>query len=207
MNIHALQSPYAATPHHPLRRRGETLERAIFDAVLNELCEGGYEAVTMEGVAARAHTGKAALYRRWESKAHLVVAVIEHCLLPLVDPPDTGSIRNDLFVTLKRMAALFNSPAGSCVSTMTSSRTRDRTFRDLCQERVVEPHRRAQIEVFQRGIKRGEVRPDAPVELIAEIGPSLILKHFLADGPPVSNAFVAAIVDELLMPILRTHDG
>jgi AcrR family transcriptional regulator len=206
MSIHAPHSPYVAPPHHPLRRRGETLERAIFDAVLNELCEGGYEAVTMEGVAARAHTGKAALYRRWESKAHLVVDVIEHCLLPLVDPPDTGSVRNDLFVMLKRLAALFNSPAGSCVSTMTSNRTHDRTFRDLCQERVVEPHRRAQLEVFQRGIERGEVRTDVPLDLVAEIGPSLILKHFLADGPPVPNAFVASIVDELLMPILRRRD-
>jgi hypothetical protein len=45
-----------------------------------------------------------------------------------------------------------------------------------------------------------------PLDLVAEIGPSLILKHFLADGPPVPNAFVASIVDELLMPILRTRD-
>jgi hypothetical protein len=89
---------------------------------------------------------------------------------------------------------------------MTSNRTHDRTFRDLCQERVVEPHRRAQLQVFQRGIKRGEVRADVPLDLVAEIGPSLILKHFLADGPPVPNAFVASIVDELLMPILRTQD-
>jgi Tetracyclin repressor-like, C-terminal domain len=71
---------------------------------------------------------------------------------------------------------------------------------------VVEPHRRAQLEVFQRGIERGEVRTDVPLDLVAEIGPSLILKHFLADGPPVPNAFVASIVDELLMPILRRRD-
>ena len=206
MTIHAPQPPYVVPPHHPLRRRGKTLERAIFDAVLSELCEGGYEAVTMEGIAARAHTGKAALYRRWESKAHLVVDVIEHCLLPVVGPPDTGNVRDDLFVMLKRLAALFNSPAGSCVSTMTSNRTHDRTFRDLCQERVVEPHRHAQLEVLQRGIKRGEVRLDVPLELVAEIGPSLILKHFLADGPPVPDAFVSSIVDELLMPILRQPD-
>lgn len=203
MTLQTSQSPTGIPPGHPLRRRGEALERAIFDAVLNELCEGGYEAVTMEGIAARAHTGKAALYRRWDSKPHLVVDVIERRLLPRVEPPDTGRVRDDLLEMLRRLAALFNSPAGGCVSTMTSNRTQDRTFRDLCGQRVVEPHRQAELEVLRRGVERGEVRPDVPIELIAETGPSLILKRFLVDGPPVPDAFCASIVDELLMPILR----
>ena len=123
--------------------------------------------------------------------------------MPLVDPPDTGNIRDDLVAMLQRLAALFNSPAGGCVSTITSSETHDRTFRELCEKRVVRPHRQAEFEVFKRGIDRGQVRPDAPLDLVAEIGPSLILKHFLVDGPPVPDGFVATIVDEIIMPILR----
>jgi AcrR family transcriptional regulator len=203
MTLQTSHSPTDIPPGSRARRRGEALERAIFDAVLNELREGGYEAITMEGVAARARTGKAALYRRWDSKAHLVVDVIEHRLLPCVQPPATGSVRDDLVEMLGRLVALFNSPAGGCVSTMTSNRTRDRTFRDLCGQRVVEPHRRAQLEVLRRGVQRGEIRPDVSLELIAEIGPSLILKRFLVDGPPVPDAFPTFIVDELLMPLLR----
>ena len=57
------------------RRRGEVLERALYEATLAELAEVGYGGLTMEGIAARARTGKAALYRRWCSKHDLVHAV------------------------------------------------------------------------------------------------------------------------------------
>src|SRR5262249_55546407 len=56
------------------RRRGEALEGAIYDAVVDELAEIGYAAFTIESVAARAHTGKASIYRRWPTKQDLVVA-------------------------------------------------------------------------------------------------------------------------------------
>src|SRR5438445_2508913 len=58
------------------RRRGEVLERALYEATLAELAEVGYGGLTMEGIAARAHTGKAALYRRWCSKQDLVHAAL-----------------------------------------------------------------------------------------------------------------------------------
>ena len=58
------------------RRRGEVLERALYEATLAELAEVGYGGLTMEGIAARAHTGKAALYRRWATKCELVHAAL-----------------------------------------------------------------------------------------------------------------------------------
>jgi AcrR family transcriptional regulator len=63
----AQADPTAAPPCAPpaTRRRGQILEHAIFDAVLDQLQTVGYTGLTMEGVAACAHTGKAALYRRW----------------------------------------------------------------------------------------------------------------------------------------------
>ncbi|MEV7028182.1 TetR family transcriptional regulator, partial [Kitasatospora sp. NPDC093558] len=61
-----------ATEAAPLRRRGEVLESAIFGATLQQLVTDGYARLTMEGVAAAAQTGKAALYRRWSSKEELV---------------------------------------------------------------------------------------------------------------------------------------
>src|SRR5215813_5945147 len=55
------------------RRRGEALEGAIYDAVVDELAEVGYAAFTIESVAARAKTGKASIYRRWQTKQDLVI--------------------------------------------------------------------------------------------------------------------------------------
>src|ERR1700730_8016991 len=68
------------------RRRGEVLERALYEATLAEMAEVGYGRLTMEGIAARAHTGKAALYRRWASKHDLVHAALVFAVPPVPEP-------------------------------------------------------------------------------------------------------------------------
>src|ERR1700761_2236131 len=78
------------------RRRGEVLERALYDATLAELAAVGYGGLTMEGIAARAHTGKAALYRRWAGKCELVHAALVYALPPLPEPRAGRSPREAL---------------------------------------------------------------------------------------------------------------
>src|SRR5215510_10510584 len=89
-------APACGPPHGRTRRRGAALEQAIYDAVLDQLQAVGYVGLTMEGVAARAHTGKAALYRRWPRKEDLVVDALEHTLPSPTDLPDHGEVRDDL---------------------------------------------------------------------------------------------------------------
>src|SRR6516165_10841680 len=78
------------------RRRGQVLERALYQATLAELTEVGYGGLTMEGIAARAHTGKAALYRRWASKCELVHAALVFALPPVPEPRSGRSARDNL---------------------------------------------------------------------------------------------------------------
>ena len=68
------------------RRRGDKLEHALYAAALAELADVGYGRLTMEGIAARARTGKAALYRRWPTKHALVLDALCHALPPLPEP-------------------------------------------------------------------------------------------------------------------------
>jgi AcrR family transcriptional regulator len=90
----------------PTRRRGEELEATILEAAWAEIRESGYQRLTVEGVAARAHTGKQVLYRRWPNRVRLAVAAIRHVLGPLVpEVPDTGSLRGDYLAVLRAMAA------------------------------------------------------------------------------------------------------
>ena len=58
------------------RRRGDSLRRAIFEAVFDQLQTVGYANLTMDKVAAAAHTSKAVLYRRWASKDALVAEAL-----------------------------------------------------------------------------------------------------------------------------------
>src|SRR5258707_13730922 len=69
------------------RRRGEVLERALYEATFAELAAVGYGGLTMEGIAARARTGKAALYRRWASQHDLGQAALPHAVPPWPQPP------------------------------------------------------------------------------------------------------------------------
>src|SRR5690349_13494346 len=79
------------------RRRGATLERALLRAAWEELAAVGYANLTIEGVAARARTSKAVLYRRWPNRAALITAAMRQ-EAPLLsgEVPDTGQLRGDV---------------------------------------------------------------------------------------------------------------
>jgi AcrR family transcriptional regulator len=192
-----------AYPCPPTRRRGETLERAIFDAVFDQLQAVGYVGLTMEGVAARAHTGKAALYRRWPRKEDLVVDALEHALPSPSNLPDHGDMRDDLLDLLRRMTAMLNSPAGCALQCLMSETERDESFARLLHERVKEPRKRMFLDLLARGAARGQVRPTAATPLVAEVGPALVMQRFLADGAPVPDDYVVSVVDDVVMPLLR----
>ena len=148
--------PSCAPPRGRSRRRGQTLERAIYDAVLDQLQAVGYVGLTMEGVAAGAHTGKAALYRRWPRKEDLVVDALEHALPSPTDLPDHGAVREDLLDLLRRMTAMLNSPAGCAVQCLMSETERDESFARLLHERVKEPRKRMFLDLLTRGAARGQ---------------------------------------------------
>jgi AcrR family transcriptional regulator len=185
------------------RRRGATLESAIFDAVLEQMCTVGFSGLTMEGVAAAAHTGKAALYRRWQSKADLVADALDQ-LLPSFDvPPDSGSTRDDLAEVFTRLADTMNSPVGGAMQSLFSELERDPEFFQLLQSRVLGPRKVMMLAVLQRGVQRGEVRPEAVNSIVAEAGPALLVHRLLTYGPPVERAYIYAVLDEVVMPLLR----
>jgi AcrR family transcriptional regulator len=192
-----------AYPCPPTRRRGETLERAIFDAVFDQLQAVGYVGLTMEGVAAGAHTGKAALYRRWPCKEDLVVDALNHALPSPTDLPDHGDVRDDLLDLLRRMTAMLNSPTGCALQCLMAEIDRDHPFARLLHQRVKEPRKQMFLTLLRRGADRGQVRPNAASPLVAEVGPALVMQRFLADGPPVPDAYIVSVVDDVVVPLLR----
>src|SRR6188474_922947 len=90
------------------RRRGTELEDAILRAAWDELTAVGYAGLTMEGVAARAQTGKQVLYRRWPNRVELVLSAVRHHWSSITDDlPDTGSLRGDVLALMHRMRDRF----------------------------------------------------------------------------------------------------
>jgi AcrR family transcriptional regulator len=192
-----------AYPCPPMRRRGKTLEHAIYDAVFDQLQRVGYVGLTMEGVAAGAHTGKAALYRRWPRKEDLVVDALEHALPSPAELPDHGDVRDDLLDLLRRLAAMLNSPTGCALQCLMAEIDRDHPFARLLHQRVKEPRKQMFLNLLRRAADRGQVRPEAASPLVAEVGPALVMQRFLTDGPPVPDDYVVSVVDDVVLPLLR----
>ncbi|HXP20509.1 MAG TPA: TetR/AcrR family transcriptional regulator [Streptosporangiaceae bacterium] len=190
-------------PQRPAtRRRGEQLENAIFDAVLGELADVGYDRLTMEGVAARARTGKGALYRRWPSREALVLDALRGRLPSLDEQPDTGSVRGDLVRQLECMADTMRTPAGTAMWGILGNPQSNTAIVRAVHTAVIEPHQQVMLKILRQGVDRGEVRPAAVTGLVAQVGPVMIRQHYFSAGPPSSHA-VREIVDEVVMPILR----
>src|SRR5689334_23978067 len=72
-------------------------EEEILEATVVVLAELGYDRLTMDAVATAAKASKATLYRRWSTKADLVVDAISRAKgCPMPEDVDTGSLRGDL---------------------------------------------------------------------------------------------------------------
>ncbi|MFI1648724.1 TetR/AcrR family transcriptional regulator [Streptomyces avidinii] len=189
----------------PGRRRGPELERAILDAALEQLSTIGWNALTMEGVAAGAQTGKAALYRRWPSKADLVADALRTGLPRIGDIPDCGSIREDLYLLCVRTRDVMHSRAGQALRSVLHEcdhMQADR-FHGVIWSGLHEPAQRLIRELVGRGIDRGDVRADATGPFVVDVIPAMLMYRAKVCGSEWEDVDIAALIDEVMVPLLR----
>ena len=103
-------------PRGPGRPRDAGRDRAILVATLKILYDKGYAGLTIESVAASAGVGRPTIYRRWRSKAALVVAALVESARLAIPVADTGSLRSDLIDVQRHQVELMNSPASRRVT-------------------------------------------------------------------------------------------
>ncbi|WP_084210885.1 TetR/AcrR family transcriptional regulator [Pseudonocardia acaciae] len=187
------------------RRRGDALTAAIFEATVAELSEGGYAELTMERVAARARASKGSLYRRWGSRAELVVDALQHTRPHDVPAPNTGSVREDLLAFLRAIAAIHDSTSGEANRGMMVEVVRDPELMRVIRVRFIEPGIANVLEILRRGVVRGTVRPTALTHRIAGVGLSLLRQYFLLHGAPVPDSVIVEIVDDVMMPLVSVR--
>ncbi|MDL2075652.1 TetR/AcrR family transcriptional regulator [Streptomyces sp. GXMU-J15] len=192
-----------------LRRRGAVLERAILDATLEQLSTVGWNGLTMEGVAAGAQTGKAAVYRRWPSKEDLVADALK-VGLPRIDAvPDLGSVREDL-LALCRLArdAMYSRPGFAFRAVIHEcDHLQAERFHGVIFNGIVEPTLKLIREVITRGIGRGEVRSDAANACVFDAIPAMMMYRSKMCGSEWEDRELEEMIDQLMLPLLRPHAG
>jgi AcrR family transcriptional regulator len=184
------------------RRRGEALEHAIHRATLDELADAGYAALTMDGIARRAQTGKAALYRRWPGKRELVLDALLGVLPDPGEVASSASVRDELLATLTIMADTVAGRSRFPSLDVLLEVLRVPELRDAFASRVIEPRLRMVHDILRRGADRGEIDPGRISTLVARTGPALVIETFLLTGAPPPGDELARIVDTIVMPLL-----
>ena len=191
-------------PRPPSRGRPRDPRRdsAIRDAVLALLAEQGYERTSVDAIAAAAGVSKPTIYRRWAGKHELVADAIRCHPHTRATVPDTGSLRGDLIAAVRQAAD--HQLASAHITAGLAGRLRaSEELAGLVREHAIDASRRRFRALLDRAVERGELRPDPPLSpLFADVAPSVIHSRVLLSVEPVDDAFVAELVDRILLPIL-----
>lgn len=196
------------TSARPTRRRGAALDEAILQATIDELHAVGFRGLTMDAVAARAGTAKNVIYRRWPSRGALCVAAYLR-MLPTdpEDAPDTGSVRSDALALLQRANERMSTPVGQILRELLAGiiQAEPERIRDL-REQASRAGVAVWLKVLARAVSRGEVDPSALTPRVATVAVDLLRSEYSLNGAmSVPDAVLVEIVDQVYLPLLRSH--
>src|SRR5258708_5677361 len=186
------------------RPRSQEADLAILTATVGLLAERGLAAMSIEEVAARAGVGKTTIYRRWPSKGLLALDAFVASFREEQPQPDTGTLRGDLLAALHAwVRAVTQTAMGPMLTGLIAEAQHDPELRGPGGARGRGPLRPRPGAVLDRAIARGEIAAwvDRDVVLALFFGAA---EHRLLLGPlPMSDEFIAEVVDVILTGIQR----
>ena len=167
------------------------------DAAVAVLADRGPGGFTVDEVASRAGCGKATVYRRWPSRAELLLETAQRLGL---EPPvvDTGSVRSDLVEMLTVLGHKMRAtPAGRILPGIIAEASVEHGMRALLAS-FIEDRRLRPREVLLRGVARGELPPDADIELMLDVLGGTVMYRELIARHPVDDDVIEHLVDRVL---------
>jgi AcrR family transcriptional regulator len=183
--------------HRPRVEGDRELE--ILEATLEILSEVGYDRLTMDAVATRAKASKATLYRRWSSKANLVIDALTHSKGPQ-SFPDTGSLRGDLQAGFCGMGGLTDPDTVSVFSSVLTAISRDPEFAERFREHFIEEKLGLSRGLWERARDRGELRDDVDLDLLAPALAGIVLHRVFVMGQLPDEDLITRVIDQIILP-------
>uniref|UniRef100_A0AAU2VU88 TetR/AcrR family transcriptional regulator n=1 Tax=Streptomyces sp. NBC_00008 TaxID=2903610 RepID=A0AAU2VU88_9ACTN len=178
-------------------------ESELYGAVLDLLREVGYDALTMDAVAARTRSSKATLYRQWGSKPELVVTALRHNKPVSLGDVDTGSLRGDFHAVLSRTDDCQMEKDAALMRGLSHAVHDNPDLLQALRALLVEPELSGLEVLLNRALDRGELRPDNPA---LKYVPHMLIGAFTArqliEDRPVDHAFLTDYVDSVILPAL-----
>src|ERR1700739_2554030 len=181
-------------------------ETEFLEVTLRLLQQHGYDGLTVDAVATTARASKATVYRRWPSKAELVLAAFIEGIRQVAVPPDTGTLRGDLL----RVGQLVCEQARKHASTMRAvlfEVSRNPALNDVMQRQFLDQRKALIQHILRQAVERGEIDQAAISNELWDLLPGyLIFRSIIANRPPTQRT-VQALVDDVIIPALTRPAG
>lgn len=183
-------------------------DAAIRKAAIDLIVEVGYDRVTMEAIARRAKAGKGALYRRWPSKAPLVIdAIIDWRGPRPSELPDTGSLLGDIDAAIAMTPTRTGSlRMGSVLMGIASAAARDPALQDAVEAHLTGPTIRMMQSLADHAVARGEAVEGRDLSLVGETMAGLMIMRLMRGRPP-DRDYVLHVLYGVVYPLItgRSH--
>ncbi|GHE00624.1 TetR/AcrR family transcriptional regulator [Streptomyces alanosinicus] len=180
-------------------------EAELYEAVLDLLREVGYDALTMDAVAARTKSSKATLYRQWGGKAELVAKAVRHSKPGGMglDAIDTGSLKGDLHALTMRSDDCEMEQNSALMRGLAMAVHSNPDLLRAFREHLIEPEMASFRRVVQRAVDRGEVRADNPaIEFMMHMMLGGFAARTMIDELPPTQSFLMSYIDAVVLPAL-----
>jgi AcrR family transcriptional regulator len=180
---------------------------AEFLAVTLELLrEHGYDRLTLDAVATTARASKATLYRRWPTKAELVMTAFVEGTRQVAVDPDTGTLRGDLLALGEQICAHVSTHAGTIRAVLVEV-SRNPELDAMMQEQFLAQRKALVAHVLAQAVDRGEIDASAITEDLWDVLPGYLIYRSVLTGRPPTSRTVRDLVDNVLIPSLTRYNG
>ena len=190
-----------AGSERPGRKRSEQSRLAILTAAYELVGEIGYARLTIEGIAARAGTGKQTIYRWWPSKADVVLDALATKADLHIPIPDEGSYAADLREFLLASFALGSQATliGILRALMAEAQI-DPEFWQRFRDGFLQRRRDALAVITGRAQARGDLPPGVSPATVADIVFGVIWYRVLATRELPDSGLASELVTALAGP-------
>jgi AcrR family transcriptional regulator len=177
-------------------------ELELYQAVVDLLREVGYEALTMDAVAARTHSSKATLYRQWKGKPELVATALRACKPSHGGEVDTGSLATDLY-EMARRADEHGEEETAVIRALAHAAATHPDLGKALREALFEPEKAALRRMLTRAAERGEIAAGRPaIDFMPHMMFGAFLGRVLVEDRPADSDFIIRYIDAVVLPAL-----
>jgi AcrR family transcriptional regulator len=181
-------------------------ETELLAVTLQLLQEHGYDRLTVDAVAAAARASKATVYRRWPSKAELVLAAFIEGIRQVAVPPETGTLRGDLLRVGELICQQGQQHAGTIRAVLVEV-SRSPALNDVLQHQFIEQRKAMLNHILQQAVDRGEIDQAAINDELWDLLPHYLIFRSIIPGRPPTRQTVQALVDDVIIPSLTRCDN